>query len=64
MEERVVQPSWRKSSYSPQGGGECVEAGHGSGLILVRDTKDRGAGPVLRVPAPAWRTFTASLRSS
>jgi hypothetical protein len=80
----VVNPGWRKSSYSSNGGAQCVEvgafpwrkssysnggesncaeAGHAPGAVLVRDTKDRGAGPVLRVSAEAWRRFTGAVRS-
>ena len=62
VEEQAANLGWRTSSYSANGGGECVEAGGVPGLILVRDTKDGGTGPVLRVPARNWRVFTASLR--
>jgi len=54
---------WRKSSYSDNGGTACVEAGHAGGAILVRDTKDDGAGPVLRLTPANWRAFTARLRT-
>ena len=53
--------SWRKSSYSGNGGGNCVEAGNGAGSILVRDTTDRDGG-TLGFSAEAWERFTASLR--
>ena len=53
---------WRKSSYSGNGGSACVEAGHAAGAVLVRDTKDNGRGPVLRVTAADWRRFTATIR--
>jgi hypothetical protein len=55
---------WRKASHSANSGLECVEAAHAGGAILIRDTKDRGAGPVLRVSAETWRAFTAGLRVS
>ena len=54
---------WRKSSYSNGGESNCAEAGHAPGAVLVRDTKDRGAGPVLRVSAEAWRRFTGAVRA-
>ena len=39
--------SWRKSSYSGNGGGNCVEVGTGlPGKIGVRDSKNPD-GPVL-----------------
>jgi hypothetical protein len=61
METRTVNPSWRKSSYSSGNGGQCVEAGHLPGTVLVRDTKDRD-GVTLSVSPKAWASFTASLR--
>jgi hypothetical protein len=51
--------SWRKSSYSNNGGGDCVEAGQASSAVLVRDTKDNGTGPVLRVTSSDWTRFTS-----
>ena len=57
---QTLSALWRKSSYSGNGGQNCVEvAGHGA--ILVRDTKNRD-GVTLSVPAGAWAKFTASLR--
>ncbi len=52
---------WRKSSFSSANGGQCVETASADGVILVRDTANRG-GVMLSVPAAAWRKFTASLR--
>jgi len=52
---------WRKSSYSGNGGGNCIETASGAGVILVRDTTDRDAG-TLAFGAVAWERFTASLR--
>lgn len=54
--------NWRKSTYSGGSGGDCVEAGTASGMILVRDTKDRGNGPVLRVTPGDWKRLTASVK--
>jgi hypothetical protein len=57
---------WRTSSYTGNGGGTCVEVGapgDPAGTVLVRDTTERGHGPVLRVPAPAWQAFTSALRA-
>jgi hypothetical protein len=54
---------WRKSSHSNGGEANCVEAGHVAGAVLVRDTKDHRAGPVLRVSAQAWRRFISGLRA-
>jgi hypothetical protein len=60
--EAMNHPSWRKSSYSGNGGQNCVEAGHVPGVVLVRDTKDKGLGPVLRVTSGDWSRFTASVK--
>lgn len=56
--------TWRKSTYSASGGANCVEVGHRVGRVLIRDTKDRGTGPVLTVSPSAWRTFTRSMRTA
>lgn len=55
--------NWRKSTYSDGNGGNCVEAADTPGAVLVRDTKNNGAGPVLRFGPGAWLTFTARLRA-
>ncbi len=55
--------AWRTSSYSGTQGGNCVEvAGHG-GMILLRDTKDHGHGPVHRFTMAGWRVFLAGVRT-
>jgi hypothetical protein len=51
---------WRKSSYSANGGSDCVEVGQG-GAVLVRDTKDQD-GVTLPFTAEVWSRFTYSLR--
>jgi Domain of unknown function (DUF397) len=58
-----LDPRWRKASYSGNGGADCVETGSVAGAVLIRDTKDREHGPVLRVNPAAWRVFTAGLKS-
>jgi hypothetical protein len=62
-EPAEVSPGWRKSSYSGNGGAQCVEAGHAPGTILVRDTTQHGRGPVLQVPPVAWRRLTTAIRA-
>lgn len=54
--------SWRTSSYTGNGGGTCVEIGHVSSQIAIRDTKNHGTGPVLTVSVPAWEAFAAVLK--
>jgi Domain of unknown function (DUF397) len=55
--------NWRKSSYSGNGGGECVEVGK-AGHVLIRDTKDHGQGPVLRFSPDAWQRFADKVKRS
>ena len=62
MEDRNLDQGWRKSSYSGNGGGNCVEVGQ-AGRVLVRDTQDR-TGPVLTFSADAWRRFALRLKQS
>jgi hypothetical protein len=55
-----MESNWRKSSYSGDNGGECVEVAS-PGAVLVRDTTDR-SGPVLTFTADAWQAFTATVQ--
>jgi hypothetical protein len=58
----AINPRWRKSSFSGNGG-DCVEVGQlYDGVIVVRDTKDRSrtAG---RFTPRVWRAFVAGVRS-
>lgn len=57
-----LDPRWRKSTYSANGGVSCVEAGHVPGAVLVRDTKNHGDGPVLQISPGNWNRFTASIK--
>ncbi len=52
--------TWRKSSYSGNNGGNCVEVA-AFGRVMVRDTKQHGTGPVLAFSAKTWRAFTATI---
>jgi hypothetical protein len=63
MEVNIDQLSWRKSSYSGNGGGNCVETASGPGTVAVRDTQDRD-GAVLRFTPGAWQAFTGAVRIS
>ncbi|MYS73457.1 DUF397 domain-containing protein [Streptomyces sp. SID5926] len=53
--------TWRKSSYSNQDGGECVEVAPGLPLVPVRDSKDPARGALL-FAAPAWGAFLDGVR--
>jgi len=59
-----VNHGWRKSSYSGNGGAACVEVGHATSAVLIRHTTRHGPGPVLRVSAETWRTFTTAIRTN
>jgi hypothetical protein len=58
-----LTPHWRKSSYSGNGGANCVEAGNAPGAVLVRDTTDRDGG-TLAFSAQAWAAFAATIKNS
>ncbi|MFH8810564.1 DUF397 domain-containing protein [Streptomyces hygroscopicus] len=52
---------WRKSSYSNQAGGDCVEVADGiPGVVPVRDSK-RPDGPALVFPTASWTAFVDEL---
>ena len=54
-----MESNWRKSSYSADNGGACIEVASAE-AVLVRDTVDR-QGPMLTFTADAWRTFTKTI---
>jgi hypothetical protein len=60
--EDNIDLRWRKSSFSGNGGGNCVEVGHDK-RVLVRDTTDR-TGPVLEFTPDAWRRFAGQVKRS
>ena len=53
--------NWRKSTYSTNGGENCVETASDAGVILVRDTTNRDGG-TLAITSAAWEKFVVSLR--
>ena len=55
-----MESDWRKSRYSGDNGGECVEVGV-AGVVLVRDTTDR-TGPMLSFTPVAWRSFLSTIK--
>jgi hypothetical protein len=61
--EYIGDPRWRKSTYSGNGGASCVEVAGHDGMVLVRDTKDHGRGPVHLYTPDQWRAFITSVRS-
>lgn len=56
--------AWRKSSYSGNNGGECVEVAQTmNGTVAIRDSKDP-EGAALTLTAAAWAEFTARTKHS
>ncbi|MEU3960562.1 DUF397 domain-containing protein [Streptomyces buecherae] len=54
---------WRKSSYSGNNGGNCVEVAPGfAGVVPVRDSKDPN-GPALAFSSSAWAAFVAGVKA-
>ncbi|MFF5841334.1 DUF397 domain-containing protein [Streptomyces massasporeus] len=47
---------WRKSSYSGDQGGDCVEVAETSTAIAIRDSKNP-AGPILTLDPASFTTF-------
>jgi hypothetical protein len=62
--EGKISPRWRKSSYSGNGGSDCVEVGNDDRRVLVRDTKDQDQGPALRFSPDEWRRFADRVKRS
>lgn len=61
MEDKI-EPRWRKSSYSGNGGSDCVQvATNLTGIVLVRDSKDR-EGAKLTVGDQAWSAFIHGIK--
>jgi hypothetical protein len=53
---------WRKSTRSDGNGGNCVEvAGNLSGIVAVRDSKDR-SGPALIFTRDEWTAFVGGVK--
>jgi hypothetical protein len=53
--------TWRKSSYSGNNGGQCVEVAAPGDLVAVRDSKNL-AGTHLAFTPDAWREFAARVK--
>ncbi|WP_406726758.1 DUF397 domain-containing protein [Streptomyces sp. GD-15H] len=54
---------WRRSSYSNQEGGNCVEVAAGfPGVVPVRDSKAPN-GPALHFEAGSWALFIGELKA-
>lgn len=53
----------RKSSYSGNGGQDCVTVGHAANVIAVFDSRQGDASPVLAVSPTAWRNLVTSVKT-
>jgi len=59
----VTGVAWRKSSYSGDNGGACVEVGAVGPAVAVRDSTHQD-GPQLVFAAGAWQAFAIQLKDS
>jgi hypothetical protein len=54
--------SWRKSSYSNQDGGACIEvSGDFDAVVPARDSKTAD-GPVITFAAEGWTSFVTAVK--
>jgi hypothetical protein len=62
--EHIDSCRWRKSSYSGNGGADCVEVGarEEASRVFVRDTKDP-QGPLLAFGPDAWKQFAERVKA-
>ncbi|ALC23497.1 DUF397 domain-containing protein [Streptomyces pristinaespiralis] len=57
--QSLTDVRWRKSSYSGDTGGECVEVADLTPHVAVRDSKNPG-GPALSITPAAFAAFAAA----
>jgi hypothetical protein len=57
----AIDPRWRKSSFSGNGG-NCVQVGQARRGVLVRDTQN-WQGPVLSFSLAVWRRFADRVKA-
>jgi Domain of unknown function (DUF397) len=59
----LTKADWRKSTYSGNNGGNCVEIARNlPGVVAIRDSKDR-EGPALVVGPRAFAALIAGIRA-
>jgi len=59
----LSRAAWRKSSYSGNNGGACVEVARNlPRVVAVRDSKDPG-GPSLTLAPATWHEFIAEVKA-
>jgi Domain of unknown function (DUF397) len=54
--------TWRKSSYSGNSGGQCVEVGNAAHVIAVRDSREPD-GSVLAFATDTWAAFAERVKA-
>jgi hypothetical protein len=60
---RIDRAVWRKSTYSGDNAGNCVEVARNlPEAVAVRDSKDPH-GPALIFTPDEWRTFSAGVKA-
>ncbi|MFB8771161.1 DUF397 domain-containing protein [Streptomyces broussonetiae] len=55
-QQPIDELAWRRSSYSSEEGGECVEVAATPGSVHIRDSKDTTRA-ALAVEPTAWTAF-------
>ncbi|MGQ4513134.1 DUF397 domain-containing protein [Streptomyces sp. DW26H14] len=60
--ESVPDGVWFKSSYSDQGGGNCLEVADRGAHVGIRDSKATH-GPALSLPRAAFKAFIGSVQA-
>lgn len=61
MTKHGTNPQWKKSSYSGNQGGECVETATLGDAVGIRDSKDTRRGHLALSPA-SWAALTESIK--
>jgi Domain of unknown function (DUF397) len=59
----MTTASWRKSSYSGDNGGACVEVGTTGPAVAVRDS-NHPDGPRLAFAPGPWKAFTEKVKAT
>ncbi|GAA4206687.1 DUF397 domain-containing protein [Streptosporangium oxazolinicum] len=58
LKDELATAAWRTAQKSSSNGGNCVEvAPLSGGRVALRDTKDRGTGPVHVFTPGEWDAF-------
>jgi hypothetical protein len=58
----MMRAVWRKSSYSGNNGGNCIEVATAGLVVAVRDSKSPDS-PALPFTRERWQAFTNSVKS-